>query len=124
MSDFDPRTGKSRPDDESDDELHIGRVLRAAGGRASPSDDMKAAVRAAVHAEWRATVDKRNQRRVWFAAAASVLVAALALWGARLYIASPAQFVADVSRSIGTVQVRGGFFSTWHTAVEVHSGER
>jgi ferric-dicitrate binding protein FerR (iron transport regulator) len=77
---------------------------------------MKEAVRAAVHAEWRATVAKRSQRRTWYAIAASVTVAALALWVGRAYFMSSGPLVASVSRSIGTVQSRGGFLGSWHTA--------
>lgn len=113
MSAFDPEKSEERlPDDEPG----IARVLRAAGGRTRPADDMKDAVRAAVHAEWRATVAKRSQRRTWYAIAASVTVAALALWVGREYFMSSGPLVASVSRSIGTVQSRDGFLSSWHTA--------
>ncbi|MGH8239784.1 MAG: hypothetical protein ACREXP_22620, partial [Steroidobacteraceae bacterium] len=66
--------------DKPDEESGIARVLKRAGGRAAPSDDMKAAVRAAVHAQWRSSLTKRGQRRMWLALAASVFVVAVALW--------------------------------------------
>jgi ferric-dicitrate binding protein FerR (iron transport regulator) len=69
-----------------------------------PADDMKAAVRGAVHAEWRATVAKRGRRRVWLALAASVMVAAAALWLSRPFTSTPGEVVANVSRVIGTVE--------------------
>jgi ferric-dicitrate binding protein FerR (iron transport regulator) len=113
MSAFDPdKSAERRPDDEPG----IERVLRAAGGRARPADDMKDAVRAAVHAEWRATVTKRSQRRTRYAVAASVTVAALALWVGRAYFMTSGPLVASVSRSIGTVQSRGGMLGSWHAA--------
>lgn len=119
MSDIDPDTSKGslhqgdgplagRPDEESG----VARVLRAAGGRSRPSDDMKQAVRAAVHAEWRTAVKKRNQRRVWMALAASVLVAALALWVSRPYFAQR-EVVASASLTMGSVRSRSGAWGTW-----------
>src|SRR5262247_520090 len=96
--------------DKPDEESGIARVLKAAGGRAAPADDMKAAVRAAVHAEWRASLARRGQRRVWLALAASVAVAAAALWLSRPYfMAPPGEVVADVSRAIGDVESSTGY---------------
>jgi ferric-dicitrate binding protein FerR (iron transport regulator) len=118
MSDKDPGTSAG------DDEAGIARVLRAAGGRAQPNDEMKAAVRAAVHAEWRATVARRNRRRVYLALAASVAVAALALWLGRGYFTASHEIVANVSRIIGTAQTRAGRFGSWHVvAAPLHAGE-
>ncbi len=128
MSDFDS--------EKRDDESGIARVLRAAGERARPSDEMKATVRAAVHAEWRAVTAKRRQRRVWLATAASIVVAALALWVGRVYLVGSDELVASVSRSIGAVQLRSGAFGSWRgvpamdgsgegaaTPVELRAGE-
>src|SRR5438128_43207 len=87
----------------------IARVLRATGGRANPSDDMTGAVYEAVHAEWRATVERRQQRRtqrVWLVAAAALAVAAIALFFGRSLIHTPGELMADVSRAIGVVQFR------------------
>jgi ferric-dicitrate binding protein FerR (iron transport regulator) len=134
MSDIDPDTSggggsrgdSARPDRPQtgepsaaplDDEAGIERVLRAAGGRARPADEMKAAVRAAVHAEWRATVARRSRRRVSFALAASVVVAALALWVSRAYFTGSHEVVASVSLTTGTVQSRSGSFGIWHAVV-------
>ena len=64
---------------------------------------MKAAVREAVHAQWRDTVAKRNQRRVWLALAASIAVAAVALWVTRPFFSSTGEVVASVTRAIGSV---------------------
>lgn len=101
------------------DDSDIARVLRASGGRASPSDEMTQAVYAAVHAEWRATVERRkNQRnrRVWLAAAASVAAAAIALFVGRGLIHAPGELMADVSRSVGVVQLREGDSQAWLSA--------
>jgi ferric-dicitrate binding protein FerR (iron transport regulator) len=117
MADIDRPTCDRSPDEESG----IARVLRATGGRAAPSEETKEAVRAAVHAEWRATVARRGQRRLWWAAAAAVTVVALALWTARIH--TPGELVADVSRATGTVQARAGFWRGWHPATQLHAGE-
>lgn len=134
MSDTEPDNVDSR---RTDDEAGIARVLRAAGGRPKPSDEMTAAVRAAVHAEWRASVGERDhshvaheargvasRRRVGLALAASVVVAALALWVGRSYLVAPGELVASVNRSIGTVESRSGAFGSWHSAeTQVHANE-
>src|ERR1044071_4104153 len=101
------------------DDSDIARVLRASGGRSSPSDEMTRAVYEAVHAEWRATVDRRRSRRsqrVWLAAAASIAVAAVALFVGRNFIHTPGELMADVSRSVGVVQVREGDSGDWQGA--------
>jgi ferric-dicitrate binding protein FerR (iron transport regulator) len=91
------------------DDSDIARVLRATGGRADPSEDMKQSVYAAVHAEWRSVIAERKQRRtrrLWLAAAASITVIAVSLiLGRALFFSEPALF-ADVNRSVGSVQIR------------------
>ncbi len=94
----------------------IARVLRATGGRANPSDDVTRAVYEAVHAEWRATVERhqrRRTRRVWLAAAASIAVAAVALFVGRSLIRTPGELMANVSRAIGVVQFRDETSADW-----------
>src|SRR5262245_55013914 len=111
------------------DDSDIARVLRASGGRASPTDDMTRTVYAAVHAEWRATVDRQKRKRaqrVWLAAAASIAVAAIALFVGRSFIHTPGELMADVSRSVGVVQVREGDSGEWQGAGDarkLHVGE-
>jgi len=100
----------------ADEESGIARVLRAAGGRAQPSDSIRNAVREAVRAEWRATIAKRRQRRVWLAAAASVAVAAFALWISRSLLDTQDAPVASVSRSVGVVESREGSWGGWQAA--------
>lgn len=93
----------------------IERVLRAAGGRAQPSAQMKESVRAAVHAQWREAVGQRQRRKrqVWLAAAASVAIAALGITMVRTMQSAPALIVANVSHSTGEVKARGGAFARW-----------
>jgi ferric-dicitrate binding protein FerR (iron transport regulator) len=108
----------------------IARVLRAAAGRTSPTDNMTQSVYEAVHAEWRATVGKQKRkrsRRLWLALAASVAVGTLALFLTRNLIRSPGALMADVSRTIGEVQIREGDASDWQDAVSANKlrvGER
>jgi ferric-dicitrate binding protein FerR (iron transport regulator) len=94
--------------EKPDEESGIARVLKAAGTRVAPADDMKAAVRSAVHAQWHATVAKRGHRRVWLALAASVMVAAAALWLSRPFLSTPGAIVANVSRVTGVVESNSG----------------
>src|SRR6185295_7164568 len=101
------------------DDADIARVLRATGGRAGPSDEMTSAVYHAVHAEWRATVERQRRKRgqrVWLAVAASIAVAAIALFVGRNLIGSSGELMADVSRSVGVVEVREGDAGAWQGA--------
>jgi hypothetical protein len=85
---------------------------------------MKDSVRAAVYAEWRAAVAQRKRRQVWFAMAASLVIAAVASWVGRTYFTGSHEVVASVSRTLGTVQSRSGALGMWHTvaAVEPSAG--
>jgi ferric-dicitrate binding protein FerR (iron transport regulator) len=111
------------------DDSDIARVLRAAGGRANPSDEMTRGVYQAVHAEWRATVGRQKRtrsRRVWLAVAASVAAAAIALFMGRSFISTPGDVMASVSRSVGVVQFRERDSVAWldaSGAQELHVGE-
>jgi ferric-dicitrate binding protein FerR (iron transport regulator) len=84
----------------------------------------------AVHAEWRATVERQKRKRaqrVWLAAAASVAVAAIALFLGRSVIRTPGELMADVSRSVGVVEVREGDSGEWLGATAAQNlrvGER
>jgi hypothetical protein len=106
------------------DDKTIERVLRAAGGRAQPSAQMQESVRAAVHAQWRATVAARQgrNRRAWLAAAAGIAVAAIGLLAIRAVVDAPsAVVVASVSRATGDVKSRGALWSGWKAASADHS---
>ena len=99
--------------DKGDDEAGLARVLRAAGSRATPADEMKTRVRAAVHAEWRASVARRSRRRVWLAVAASAVIAGVALWGSRPFFSAPGEVVANLARTVGTVESSDGTWGRW-----------
>ncbi len=111
------------------DDSDIARVLRAAGGRSNPSDEMTRAVYEAVHAEWRSTVERQRRKRsqrVWLAVAASIAVAAVALFVGRSLVHTPGELMAEVSRSVGVVQFLEGDAREWQSAAGtkvLHVGE-
>jgi ferric-dicitrate binding protein FerR (iron transport regulator) len=111
------------------DDSDIARVLRATGKRAEPSADATRSVYAAVHAEWRNAVTKRERprsRRVWLAAAASVAVAAVALFFGTSVLTSTPELVANVSRTVGKVEMREGAAGNWENVADngaLHVGE-
>jgi len=104
-----------------EEESGVARLLRAAGGRANPSDELRQAVRTAVHSEWRSAVGRRRLRRTVIAVAATISVVAIALWVNRAFVEPPAQVVAGVSRSVGDVRSREGLWGSWQAVPDAHS---
>jgi len=108
----------NEPDDRIDtgDDPDLAALLRAAGPRLAPPPAVAAEVRAAVAAEWRATVvARRPARRVtpWLAAAASVATVAVGAWLlAPQWLGAPAT-VANVARLTGPVEYRHGAAGAW-----------
>jgi len=98
----------SRPDAQED--VDVAAVLRAVGHRPVASAQAMAEVRAAVAAEWRATVAARRRRRsvVGWSAAASIAVAAFGIWLARPLLQTEPQVVASLTRVVGTVEQSRG----------------
>lgn len=92
------------------DDGDLARLLAAAGARAKAAPQAVADVRAAVEAEWRATVAARRRRRQYtgWAMAAGVAVAAVAVWLARPLYQVGAEPVASLTRIVGDVQVKSG----------------
>jgi ferric-dicitrate binding protein FerR (iron transport regulator) len=104
----------------------LARLLEATGPRSKPSDRAMAEVRAAVEAEWREVVSKRQQRRRYttWALAAGIAVAAVGAWLARpLYLQEPGP-IASLARVVGDVQMDtgNGRWSTLATGSVVTSG--
>lgn len=100
---------------DDDNEEGLAQLLREAGARDMPSDEMTQDVRRAVHAEWQAIVAQRR-RRSWFVGsglAASVAVAALAAT-IGLKMGSPATPVASVARVEGALQMTTDGGEQWH----------
>ena len=108
------------PEDRAE-EAKIERVLQAAGARAQPSQAVRDAVRAAAREEWSAMVAaRRSQRRrvVGLSIAASVVVAAFAVWMARSVISpAPAVRVASIGHVAGHVEIAGSWGQK-HAAAE------
>jgi len=94
----------TRPD--TLDEADVAALLLAAGARPAATAQATAEVRAAVAAEWRATVAARRRRRLvtGWAAAASVTVAALGVWLVRPLLQEQPQVVASLTRIVGGVE--------------------
>lgn len=111
-----------------DEELDIARLLRAAGSRENPSDEMTRQVRAAVHAEWRASVLARKQRRMRRVVllAASLVGLALALWVVPAAFRSSGPVVASLGKMEGAVQVKERPWLWWKAMDTpfVRAGER
>jgi ferric-dicitrate binding protein FerR (iron transport regulator) len=115
----------------SSDERDVTALLRAVGARpTAPASDMEE-VRAAVAAEWRATVATRQRQQkvrrfTGWAAAASVAVAAFGVWLARPLVQPGPQVVASLARVVGTVeQNRGdGRWTPVASAGAIESGTR
>ncbi len=111
------------------DDLDIARVLRATGKRARPPEHLEQAVYAAAHAEWRAITAMRRPQRMrstWLAAAASIAVATVAVFIGRALFNPHGAMVADVSRSVGVVQIREGDVGKWRSVAgtkTLHVGE-
>ncbi len=95
---------------DSKDEATIAALLRTAGPRPMPAAEAMAAARAAVEAEWReATAARERARRpvvryTGWAAAASIAVAAVAVWMVRSNVESPSATVASLARIEGEVE--------------------
>jgi ferric-dicitrate binding protein FerR (iron transport regulator) len=109
---------------EERDDSDLARVLRAAGGRVNPSDEMTRSVYQAVHAEWRSTVAQQRRKRsqrVWLAAAAAIVVAAVGLLTLRTLVQTPRELMADVSKSFGVVQLREESSVEWQSAADTKS---
>ncbi len=98
------------PGTNGTDETAIAGLLRATGKRTMPDAQATADVRAAVEAEWRATVAGRRRSRAWtgWAAAAGIAAAAVAVWIARPLLQPERTVVATLERSIGDVQQNRG----------------
>lgn len=92
------------------DDTDLAALLAAAGPRSKAAPEAMAGVRAAVEAEWRATVAARRRRRQFtgWAAAAGVAMAAVAVWIAQPTLAPGDALVASVTRVVGEVQQDDG----------------
>ena len=101
----------------SDDDIE--RVLKAAGLRERVPLEIESAAREHLRREWRAIVAERrgSRRRMGgLALAASVLVAAFALWFVALRPGPAAGPVATMAVALNDVRVRGSWLQGWEPA--------
>ena len=92
------------------------RLLKSVGPRELPPAEIERAVRARVHADWRAMLREnrdRRYRRGGFALAASLVAAAFGLWIASTQSVGPSAAVGTLAVAVGEVRERSGRFSGW-----------
>src|SRR5215469_3248056 len=95
-------------------EQDVGEVLRTAGRRSEPPEELLRSVRASVEAEWREVVSRRTRRRrIGLSLAAAIALAAVGLWSARPWLMGPGRKMADVQIALGSVQARAGWLESW-----------
>ena len=104
-------------DDRRGEDADLAALLRSVGPRPTPAADITAEVRAAVAAEWRATVAARQPKRrftqPWLALAASVAVVAVAVGVALPRWKAAGGPVATVARVTGDAEIRHSTDGTW-----------
>jgi ferric-dicitrate binding protein FerR (iron transport regulator) len=107
----------TRQDDRQGEDADLAALLRSVGPRPTPAADITAEVRAAVAAEWRATVAARQPKRrftqPWLALAASVAVVAVAVGVALPRWKAAGGPVATVARVTGDAEIRHSTEGTW-----------
>jgi ferric-dicitrate binding protein FerR (iron transport regulator) len=104
-------------------EAHVAHVLRSAGRRADPPDELKRGVRASVQAEWQLIVAERarRRRRLGLSLAAGLAVAALGVRVSVTVLQSPSEVMANASRTMGSVSSKSNSWrASWRT---VHQHE-
>lgn len=97
----------------------IERVLQSAGAREKPPAEVERAVREGVRAEWRAMVGQGRdlrRRRIGFALAAGLAVAAVGAWVALPQPGESAASLGRIALAADGLRVKNGFFGGWETA--------
>jgi ferric-dicitrate binding protein FerR (iron transport regulator) len=112
------KMGRDVADDGTGGDADLAALLRAVGARPQPPADATAAVRAAVAAEWRATVARQApaRRRIvqpWMALAASVAAVAIAVGVAVPRWNGTGDTVATVALVTGTAEIRHPQSTGW-----------
>lgn len=92
------------------------RLLKSAGPRERPPVEVERAVRAELHAEWRAMLLQnrgRTSRRGAFALAASLAIAAVVAWMAGTQSAGTPAAVGTLAAMTGDVREKSGWLAGW-----------
>lgn len=106
-------------------EQDLGHVLRNAGRRSEPPEEVAQSVRAVVEAQWREVVAQRTRRRGIGLSLAAALFIAIGLWAAPVLWSSGAS-LAEIRVAMGTVQAKVGWLRNWGAAGSgqtLHAGE-
>ncbi len=102
-----------------DQDQDIAQVLKAAGSREKPPAAVEQAVRDGLRAEWRELVAESRRvrrRRVGFALAAGLAVAAVGAWLAAPQLGRRGDEFGSVTIASGDVHIKTGFFGGWSPA--------
>lgn len=98
------------------DDNDVESVLRAAGPRDRPPEDVERRVHAHLHEEWRSIVagqSARRRRQLAVALAAGLAVVAVGVWVAGPLVAGPGSAVATVALASGDSRVKAGWLGGW-----------
>jgi hypothetical protein len=99
---------------EEDAERDLDGVLRNAGRRSDPPEDVAQSVRVAVEAQWRKVIAQRvRRRRIRLSLAAAAACAALGLWAARPVLLGSGERMAEVRFATGSVVATAGWLRGW-----------
>lgn len=101
---------------EENAERDLSGVLRNAGRRSGPPEDVAHAIRAAVEAQWREVIAQRTRRRrIGLSLAAAAVCAALGLWaaGPGPVLLGSGERMAEVRFTVGSVQGKAGWLRGW-----------
>lgn len=93
------------------------RVLQSVGRREKPPADVERAVREHLRTEWRAVVAERGRRsrqRTYFALAAGIVAAAVAVWALAPRLQDSGDAIATLALATGDVRVTSGWLDRWH----------
>src|SRR5262245_32069960 len=98
----------SNSEEQSKGSSELDRLLRVAGPRLEPPEDIEREIRAAVHREWRAVVSARSRRQRFtqLAIAAGLGAIALTAWLLNQAPSSEAVVVASIERSFEGGSIR------------------